>query len=280
MNDRPEHPDEPWEPLEDHQQPTRRVDRVEPDPGQQDVPEDELAPLDSGDEFAAEDDARLGQTQLGSIPDLPFEPMAPYDAGAGDVTQPGQAVSQADDDELPLRRIRREPPEPEPAPWVVGPDVTPLAGDDLDELPVRPISRDDIPSRGYGAPAGYEPPTEYDVAGGYDATGDYEPPRGQDAPAPYSVPQTTPPPPLYGGFSDPQGRSRRRRKTARERRDSGLYLPWWTLLILLGGVALIATLGILGLSALGGQFAPGGETPVVIVITSTPTRSAHWRARR
>ena len=265
MNDRPEHSDEPWEPLEDHEQPTRRVDRVEPDPSQQDVPEDEYAPADSGDDFAAEDDSSLAQTRLGSIPDLPFDPMAPYDAGPGDVTQLGQAVDQAADDELPLRRIRREPPAPEPAPWDVAPDVTPLAGDGLDELPVRPISRDDIPSRGYGAPAGYEPPTEYDVADGYESAG------GQDAPAPYSVPQTTLPPPLYGGYGDPQGGRRRGRKTARERRDSGLYLPWWTLLILLGGVALIATLGILGLSALGGQFAPGGETPVVIVITSTPT---------
>lgn len=96
--------------------------------------------------------------------------------------------------------------------------------------------------------------------------------RGDELP-PVSVP---PPPPLYGGldYRPPAAEPtppRKRRRTARERRDSGLYLPWWSLLVLLAGVALVATLVILALISLGGQFAPGGETPVVIVITPTPT---------
>lgn len=97
---------------------------------------------------------------------------------------------------------------------------------------------------------------------------------GKVEPPPVPVP---PPPPLYGGLDyrppaeEQTPPPHRRRRTARERRDSGLYLPWWSLLILLAAVALVATVVILALSALGGQFAPGGETPVVIVITSTPT---------
>ncbi len=85
----------------------------------------------------------------------------------------------------------------------------------------------------------------------------------------YTVPPA-PPPPVYGGYDD-RPRRRRRGKTARERRDSGLYLPWWSLLILLAVVAFFAALLFMGLNLLGGQFTPGGETPVVIVITSTST---------
>lgn len=105
----------------------------------------------------------------------------------------------------------------------------------------------------------------------------------------YSETPVVPPPPeqppVYGSLNDyprptpaasagpPPPRDRRKRgRTARERRDSGLYFPWWTLLLLLAGVALVAALIFVGLGALGGQFSPGGETPVVIVVTSTPTR--------
>ena len=96
MNDRPEHPDESWQPLEDHEQPTRRIDRIEPDPAE--VPADDEAPAESADfgetlyneppypveagEPDAEDeeaDSSLAETRLGSIPDLPFDPMAPHD---------------------------------------------------------------------------------------------------------------------------------------------------------------------------------------------------------
>lgn len=276
MNDRPEYPDESWQPLEDHEQPTRRIDRIEPDPDWEEAPPVGGVPVNTGDVYddepapedpapaEEEEDPSLQETRLSSIPDLPFDPMAPYEPDdEGGLTQPGQvppwaaeqsSAAQAPEDELPLRRIRRDLPQEDASEWTVVSDATPPTSSDLDELPVRPVSADDIPSRGYEAPGGHNVP------------------RVHDAPTPYSVPQTTPPPPLYGGFSDSRPRSRRRGKTARERRDSGLYLPWWTLLILLAGVALVATLGILGLSALGGQFAPGGETPVVIVITSTPTR--------
>lgn len=95
------------------------------------------------------------------------------------------------------------------------------------------------------------------------------------APSPSSVPlPITPspasPPPAYPS-PDPFPQRRRRRRSARERRDSSLYLPWWSLLVLVGVVALAALLALAGANLLGGQFAPGGETPIVIVITATPT---------
>lgn len=90
---------------------------------------------------------------------------------------------------------------------------------------------------------------------------------------PYAVAQTGDQPPLYGGLSDHPPARKRHGRTARERRDSGLYLPWWSLLIMLAVVTFFAAFLFMGLNLLGGQFAPGGvtNTPVVLVITSTPT---------
>lgn len=108
------------------------------------------------------------------------------------------------------------------------------------------------------------------------------PPTRSYTDSPVTPPPVAPPPPVYGGFEDrpsatgglpPDDGGRKRRRTARERRDSGLYFPWWTLLVLLGGVALVATLIVMALTSLGGRFSPGGETPVIIVVTSTPTRA-------
>lgn len=97
---------------------------------------------------------------------------------------------------------------------------------------------------------------------------------------PYSVPDLPPEPPVYGNPDEHDTDQERRGpglrlargRTARERRDSGLYLPWWSLLILLAVVAFFAALLMVGLNLLGGQFTPGGETPVVIIVTSTATR--------
>lgn len=63
----------------------------------------------------------------------------------------------------------------------------------------------------------------------------------------------------------------RRGVAPKPKRDSGLYLPWWSLLILIVfvGAAAVGAWAVVGY--LGGNFAPGGGTPVVIVITSTFT---------
>lgn len=59
-----------------------------------------------------------------------------------------------------------------------------------------------------------------------------------------------------------------------DKSGSGLYLPWWSLLIMLmfvGGTAIGAWIIV---SEVGGNAAPGGGTPQVIVITATYTIGA------
>jgi hypothetical protein len=57
----------------------------------------------------------------------------------------------------------------------------------------------------------------------------------------------------------------------REKRDSGLYLPWWSLVIMLVFVGCAAVGALIVVQSIGENTAPGGQTPVVIVITSTFT---------
>jgi hypothetical protein len=84
-----------------------------------------------------------------------------------------------------------------------------------------------------------------------------------------------PPPPL-----PPQGRSideppmladRSRPKPRRPRRESGWYLPWWSLIILLVFVGSAAVGAWAVVSSLGGDVVPGGNTPIVVVVTATFT---------
>ncbi len=146
------------------------------------------------------------------------------------------------------------------------PEEFPPAGDDDEGLP------------DYEMPTRRIDPVEADSLGMTQASTtapDSLPPwRDEIPPRTYRDPPPPVPPaspsPIYGGYSD-RPHVRQRRRSARQRRDSGLYLPWWSLLIMLAVVAFFAALLVLGANLLGGQFTPGGETPVVIVITATPT---------
>jgi|GEM_PF-1221647 len=111
------------------------------------------------------------------------------------------------------------------------------------------------------------------------------PPRAYNAPAsrqatPTRVtreaqqpPAMPPPAPLY--YPPPEAPNMAapnvRRGAARARRDSGFYLPWWSLLLMLALVGGLAFGALLVVNTLGGQAAPGGATPIVIVITATYT---------
>lgn len=63
----------------------------------------------------------------------------------------------------------------------------------------------------------------------------------------------------------------RRRPPPVDKRSSGLYLPWWSLVVMLIFVGAAAVGAWAVVDTLGGNAAPGGGTPIVIVVTATPT---------
>jgi hypothetical protein len=63
----------------------------------------------------------------------------------------------------------------------------------------------------------------------------------------------------------------RKPKPPVNKRDSGLYLPWWSLVIMLIFVAAAALGAWAVVGYLGGDNTPGGANPIVVVITSTFT---------
>ncbi len=90
--------------------------------------------------------------------------------------------------------------------------------------------------------------------------------------APYVPPASSyapPSPPAGSPYAVPVPTSRR--KSGRSRRDSGLYLPWWSLLIMLALVVGLAFGALVVVGSLGGQASPGGTTPIFVILTATFT---------
>jgi hypothetical protein len=84
--------------------------------------------------------------------------------------------------------------------------------------------------------------------------------------------RTPPPPPIYEPAEPrlPQAPVRRRPPPP-SKRESGWYLPWWSLLVLIAFVAAAAIGAWAVVDSVGGAAAPGGQTPIVIVVTATFT---------
>lgn len=130
-----------------------------------------------------------------------------------------------------------------------------------------PLPEDDIPvtySRPLIAPMEEEPPRRSSTAAPR-ATPRSEPvePRRSTGTARQPLPQANVPPRVRsttGAAGKPKNK-----------RESGLYLPWWSLLILVifVGAAAVGAWAVVGY--LGGNNTPGGSTPMVVVITSTFT---------
>ncbi len=95
----------------------------------------------------------------------------------------------------------------------------------------------------------------------------------EEAPPPRSP--VPPPPPIYSPPRPARGRRDKRASALpREKpakRDSGLYLPWWSLVIMLVFVGCAAVGALLVVNSIGSNVVAGGETPIVVVITSTFT---------
>src|SRR5579859_199968 len=83
-------------------------------------------------------------------------------------------------------------------------------------------------------------------------------------PLPYS-----PPPPAGSPYATSAPTTSRTK--SKRPQNSGLYLPWWSLLIMLALVVGLAAGALVVVGSLGGQSLPGGRTPVFIVITATYT---------
>jgi hypothetical protein len=83
--------------------------------------------------------------------------------------------------------------------------------------------------------------------------------------------RTPPPPPIYEPAELPKAPARRRLPQRPSKRESGWYLPWWSLLVLIAFVAAAAIGAWAVVDSVGGSAAPGGQTPIVIVVTATFT---------
>lgn len=82
--------------------------------------------------------------------------------------------------------------------------------------------------------------------------------------------QTQPPPGMYGTPPPRATRAPRRQPPRRSTSDSGLYLPWWSLLILIlvvGGCA-FTIIYMVAADPLGIASNPADETPEIVVVTS------------
>lgn len=194
----------------------------------------------------------------------------PRDPGPlDDHDQPTRRIEPPDLDALPLRRIDMSEDYDQPTRRAEPPDLDarPLRSHDAPEDYELPTRRVTLPDEDAATKAAALP-TASDVSPLLPKPEDFRPRTYTELPwiGASSESLSTPAPPARERLA-----RKRRGKTARERRESGLYLPWWTLPILLGVVAFFVTLLLLGLNLFGGQAAPGGETPVVVVITSVPT---------
>ena len=96
--------------------------------------------------------------------------------------------------------------------------------------------------------------------------------KSQQMQTPPAIPKASGTPPQYypPQSARPQ-RVKKPRPASADKRDSGLYLPWWSLIIMLAFVGCAAIGALLVVNSIQNNVAPGGQTPVVVVITSTFT---------
>lgn len=82
-----------------------------------------------------------------------------------------------------------------------------------------------------------------------------------------------PPPAAYPPPYPPAAPRRRRQPRTVPPSESGLYLPWWSLVIMVGVVGVVAFGLVFAFSELSEPQTPGDQLPRVNVITSQPTLS-------
>lgn len=74
--------------------------------------------------------------------------------------------------------------------------------------------------------------------------------------------RSAPPPTMY---------QRKGQAPALTPRDSSLYLPWWSLALMLVGVLVFSFLIVLAIALLGGSANPTNRDPIIVIVTAPPT---------
>ncbi len=128
----------------------------------------------------------------------------------------------------------------------------------------RPISADDVPPVAYT-----RPPLSRKEATQILPP---EPPHRQaDTQYARAADPNAPPPARAPRRGERRGKARKPPRQPRDKRSSGLYLPWWSLVLMLAFVGCVALASLALVTSLESNAQPGGGTPLVIVITSTFT---------
>lgn len=98
-----------------------------------------------------------------------------------------------------------------------------------------------------------------------------QPTQGTRYLPPVDDPRHVQPMPIYS--PQPRGTrtpEKRKRRPPRDRRDSGLYLPVWSVVLMLGIVLVLAFGAVFLIANLGGQTVPS-SAPRVIIVTAAPS---------
>lgn len=74
--------------------------------------------------------------------------------------------------------------------------------------------------------------------------------------------RSAPPPTMY---------QRKGQTAALTPRDSSLYLPWWSLALMLVGVLVLSFLIVVAIALLGGAANPANRDPIIVIVTAPPT---------
>ena len=136
-----------------------------------------------------------------------------------------------------------------------------------ESTPIQKRPRE-LPRRGYeGAPRPMSPPPPPPISPSRSSFSSsppppHEPERGYQ-PRVEPVIEQPPPPPARASYAEYARRPRRQSKS-----DSGLYLPWWSLVLLIMVVG-VGAFGLLYIVLQTGSSLTGNQTPRVVVVTNS-----------
>ncbi len=174
---------------------------------------------------------------------------------------------EQDEQNTPVDGATRPMPQTSPSPQAQASPRTPPP-----RQPRRPIAADDVPPTAYTRPP----------LSRRQETQPLPPQRAQPQQPKQQARERGPVPPGAFPETPPRTRGERRRERQQVRRErapglppdkasSGLYLPWWSLLLMVAFVGCMALGALAFVGSLESNSPPGGGTPLIVVVTSTFT---------